>query len=61
MKAVALLRAGVNEESSRTLERLAVEVAAHLTGIMRHGHEMFLFVRRSFSESELPLSYNAKL
>ena len=28
---------------------------------MRHGHEMLWFSRGSFSESELPLSYNAKL
>ena len=28
---------------------------------MRHGHEMLWFLRRSFSESELPLSYNAKV
>ena len=28
---------------------------------MRHGHEMLLFSRGSFSESELPLSYNAKV
>ncbi len=26
---------------------------------MRHGHEMLWFLRGSFSESELPLSYNA--
>ena len=26
---------------------------------MRHGHEMLWFSRGSFSESELPLSYNA--
>ena len=25
---------------------------------MRHGHEMLWFLRMSFSESELPLSYN---
>ena len=28
---------------------------------MRHGHEMLWFLRGSFSESELPLSYNAKV
>ena len=28
---------------------------------MRHGHEMLWFLRGSFSESELPLSYNAFL
>ena len=28
---------------------------------MRHGHEMLWFSRGSFSESELPLSYNAKV
>ena len=28
---------------------------------MRHGHEMSWFSRGSFSESELPLSYNAKV
>ena len=26
---------------------------------MKHGHEMLWFLRGSFSESELPLSYNA--
>ena len=30
-------------------------------GFMRHGHEMLWFLRGSFSESELPLSYNAKV
>ena len=30
-------------------------------GFMRHGHEMLWFLRLSFSESELPLSYNAKV
>ena len=30
-------------------------------GFMRHGHEMLWFLRWSFSESELPLSYNAKV
>ena len=30
-------------------------------GTMRHGHEMLWFLRGSFSESELPLSYNAKV
>ena len=29
--------------------------------LMRHGHEMLWFSRGSFSESELPLSYNAFL
>ena len=28
---------------------------------MRHGHEMLWFLRRSLSESELPLSYNAEV
>ena len=28
---------------------------------MRHGDEMLWFSRGSFSESELPLSYNAKV
>ena len=28
---------------------------------MRHGHEMFWLLRGSFSESELPHSYNAKV
>ena len=28
-------------------------------GFMRHGHEMLWFPRWFFSESELPLSYNA--
>ena len=28
---------------------------------MKHGHEMLWFLRGSFSESELPLSYNAKV
>ena len=28
---------------------------------MRHGHEMLWFLRGSFSESELPPSYNAKV
>ena len=28
---------------------------------MKHGHEMLWFSRGSFSESELPLSYNAKV
>ena len=27
---------------------------------MKHGHEMLWFSRGSFSDSELPLSYNAK-
>ena len=30
-------------------------------GFMRHGHEMLWFLRGSFSESELTLSYNAKV
>ena len=30
-------------------------------GFMRHGHEMLWFSRWSFSESEFPLSYNAKV
>ena len=34
---------------------------SRLEQFMRHGHEMLWFSRGSFSESELPLSYNAFL
>ena len=43
------------------LTKLEVGAVKLEVGFMRHGHEMLWFSRWSFSESELPLSYNAKV
>ena len=49
----------ISNEKAWVYEILQKEVLKSYQ-FMRHGHEMLWFSRWSFSESELPLSYNAK-